>query len=122
MSDMKYKELDAREIGRRVRLRRELLELSREQLAERSDLSVGFISEIEYGKKGMSIETLYSLSKALNVSADYFLVGKIYDIEEDEEMIRFREEINATLEKCTKEQLRGVSQIIRIYEDGSRMK
>ncbi|MBQ8563096.1 MAG: helix-turn-helix transcriptional regulator [Firmicutes bacterium] len=119
--EYKLKELDVREMGRRVRLRRELMELSRDQLAEKIDVSAQFIYDIEYGHKGMSIQTLYKLSQALEVSADYFLAGKVY-ASDDEEVVRFREEIRSTLDKCNAQQLKGVSQIVRIFEDGTRMK
>ena len=121
MAKFEVKELDIKEMGRRVRLRRELQELSRDQLAEQIDVSSQFIADIEYGHKGMSIQTLYKLSQVLNVSADYFLAGKMYGAEDDEAM-RFREEIRSTLDKCSAEQLKGVSQIVRIFEDGTRMK
>ena len=121
MARFEVKELDIKEMGRRVRLRRELQELSRDQLAEQIDVSSQFIAAIEYGHKGMSIQTLYKLSQVLNVSADYFLAGKMYGAEDDEAM-RFREEIRSTLDKCSAEQLKGVSQIVRIFEDGTRMK
>ncbi len=121
MAEYTLRELDIREMGRRVRLRRELLDLSRDQLAEKIDVSGQFIADIEYGHKGMSIQTLYKLSQAMNISADYFLAGKIYG-EDDEEAMRFREEIRSTLDKCNAQQLKGVSQIVRIFEDGTRMK
>ena len=121
MTEYRLKELDVKEMGRRVRLRRELLEMSRDQLAEKIDVSVQFIYDIEYGHKGMSIQTLFKLSQALEVSADYFLAGKVYG-EDDEEALRFREEIRSTLDKCSAQQLKGMSQIVRIYEDSTRIK
>ena len=121
MTDYEVRELDIKEMGRRVRLRREMQDLSRDQLAERIDVSGQFIADIEYGHKGMSIQTLHKLCQALKVSADYFLAGKQYG-DADDEAMRFREEIQSTLDKCSVEQLKGVSQIVRIYEDGTRMK
>lgn len=121
MTEYTLKELDIKEMGRRVRLRRELLGWSRDQLAEKIDVSGQFIADIEYGHKGMSIQTLYKLSQALNVSADYFLAGKVYE-KDDEEAMRFREEIRSTLDKCSTRQLKSVSQIVRIFEDETRMK
>ena len=117
MVEYQTKELDIMEMGRRVRLRREFLGLSRDELANLVDVSSQFIADIEYGHKGMSIQTLYKMSRALHISADYFLAGKVYP-----ETQRFREEIHSTLEKCSKEQLKSVSQIVRIYEDDTRMK
>ena len=79
MTENREKVLNQKEIGRRVRLRREHLGLSREQLAEKIDVSNQFIADIEYGNRGMSLETLYKMSKILKTSADYFLAGKIYE-------------------------------------------
>lgn len=121
MAENREKVLNQKEIGRRVRLRRDYFGLSREQLAEKIEVSNQFIADIEYGNRGMSLETLYKMSQVLQISADYFLAGKIYE-EEDEEAALFREEINAALDKCSKAQLKDVSQMIRIYEGSDRIK
>lgn len=64
------------EIGERVRLRRQVLGLSREQLSEMLDISALFLGYIESGAKGMSLTTLRKMCKSLCVSADYLLIGK----------------------------------------------
>ena len=64
------------QIGQRVRGQREYLRLTRDELAEKLDVSVNFCSDIELGKKGMSLETLIKMSQALHVSTDYILLGK----------------------------------------------
>lgn len=69
--------LDNLAIGNRVRMRREALRWTREQLAEKADISVSFASGIELGTKGMSANTLYKLSRALGISADYLLFGEL---------------------------------------------
>ena len=120
MAEKKEKALNQKEIGRRVRLRRDLFGLSREQLAEKIEVSYQFIGDIEYGNRGMSLETLYKMSQVLEISADYFLAGKNCE-EDDEETALFRDEINSALDNCSKEQLKDVSQLIRIIE-GGRMK
>ena len=83
-------------------------------------LSSGVVKSPDFTME-LLYQTLYKLSQVLNVSADYFLAGKMYGAEDDEAM-RFREEIRSTLDKCSAEQLKGVSQIVRIFEDGTRMK
>ena len=50
--------LNLTEMARRVRERRENLKMSREELAERIDVSPQFVAEIDYGKKGVSTKTL----------------------------------------------------------------
>lgn len=64
------------EIGERVRLSRTSLGLSRDKLAELLGISTLFLGYIECGQRGMSINTLHNLCNALNVSADYILLGK----------------------------------------------
>ena len=53
------KELNQKEIGRRIRTIRDSKGLTREVLAEMVDVSSQFIADVEYGNKGMSIKTLF---------------------------------------------------------------
>ena len=62
-------------IGKRIRKQRELLGLTREELAEKIDVTPKFCSDIELGVKGMSIPTLSRLSHVLCLSTDYILYG-----------------------------------------------
>lgn len=68
-----------KQIGYRIRKQRELLGYTREQLAEKLEVSPKFCSDIEIGAKGMSIETLCKISKELPLSTDYILFGKTYN-------------------------------------------
>lgn len=45
-------------------------------LAEKLNVSTLFISYIECGQKGMSLETLQKLCRTLHVSSDYILLGE----------------------------------------------
>ena len=65
------------EIGERIRKIRTGMGLSREELSEMIGISALFLGFIECGQRGMSISTLMSLSRILNVSTDYILTGKI---------------------------------------------
>lgn len=51
---------------------RKKLNLTQEQLAEKSDLSVSYIKQIEAGKefKNMTFNTCYKLSKALDINLE----------------------------------------------------
>lgn len=64
------------EIGQRVRAARQNANITREMLAEKLNVSTLFISYIECGQKGMSLETLLKLCRTLNVSSDYILFGE----------------------------------------------
>lgn len=61
-------------LGKRVRIRRMVLEFTQEGLAERIGVCTSFIGHIERGSRKLSVETLYALCKALDTSAD-FLMG-----------------------------------------------
>lgn len=65
-----------KEAGKRIRSLREYQHFTREKLAEYADTSVQFIADIECGRKGMTTYTLYKISNALHVSADYIIYGK----------------------------------------------
>ena len=67
------KELNV-QIGKRVGKVRRERGLSQNQLAERLGVSTLFVSYIECGQKGMSIDTLIHMCGALHVSSDYLLL------------------------------------------------
>lgn len=64
------------EVGRRIRNIREDMNLTREQLAEKIEASARFLSCVENGQSGISLETLQKLSVSLHVSTDYLLFGR----------------------------------------------
>lgn len=60
-------------IGPAVRVRRKELKLTLKELADRSGLSVAFISQVERGKTAPSIISLLQISEALGVNVNYFV-------------------------------------------------
>jgi len=64
-------------IGKRLRKQREKLNMTREEFAEKACISPQFLAEIENGKKGMSVTTLYKICNSYNLSADYLLFGRL---------------------------------------------
>lgn len=65
----------AKNIGKRIRARREELGFTREQLAEKADLSVQFLADIETGRSNMTTVSLSKLATALDLSCDYIVFG-----------------------------------------------
>lgn len=63
------------QIGQRVKEARLARNLTREQLAEKLEISALFMGYIECGQKGMSLSTLQNLCFTLGISADYILLG-----------------------------------------------
>jgi len=64
-----------KEIGGRINTRRKELGLTQEELAERMEVSIQMISNVELGKKAIRPENLIKLCNALNTSADYIWRG-----------------------------------------------
>lgn len=109
--------LDLVAMGKRIRSTREARKLTREELAEKVELSPQFIADVEYGNKGVSISTLYQLAQVLNVSADYFLSGKVYDFDNNDTAAKTCEDINELLKSFDMDALEGFREISRIYVD-----
>ena len=63
-------------IGRRIQQSRERAGLTQEELAERIDRSTQFISTIERGLAGPSLETVIHLCEVLGTSAEWLLRGR----------------------------------------------
>ena len=65
--------MDKLNMGNRIKEIRKRNGLTQEQLAERLDLSVEFVGQIERGLKLPSMQVFIRLIEVLNVSADYLL-------------------------------------------------
>lgn len=68
--------VDLVEIGKRIQGRRKQMGLTQEQLADKMDVSIQMVSNLERGNKSVRIENLIKLSEILNISTDYILTGK----------------------------------------------
>ncbi len=72
-----------KEIGERIYIRRRGLKLTQEEVAEKMNVSIQMISNLELGKKAIRPENLVKISSILNVSTDYILTGKKSDMKSD---------------------------------------
>lgn len=71
MADEKF----LKEMGARISDRRKQLGLTQEHVAEKMNVSVQMISNLEQGKKAIRPENLAKLCSVISVSADYILSG-----------------------------------------------
>ena len=63
----------------RIRTAREAMGYTREQFAEKLDVSVSYLAELERGRTGFSVKTLVKACGILGLSADYVLFGEERD-------------------------------------------
>lgn len=69
---------DMKECGKRIQQLRIQQGYTQEKLAQGVNVDRSFMSLIESGKRGCSIDLLVQLSCLLNVSLDYLVLGKEY--------------------------------------------
>jgi transcriptional regulator with XRE-family HTH domain len=65
----------AEQLGLNIRVSRTRRQLTQEGLADAAELHPTYISEIERGKRRISVETLLKIAKALNCSVSELLDG-----------------------------------------------
>ena len=99
------------EVGRRIREIREYQHFTREQLSEKANISIQFLSDIENGYKSMTVLTIINLAKALNISTDYILLGKSSSDNSNE-----RDEIISNLlAALPEEKKQSIEELIRLF-------
>ena len=104
------KERELREIGMRIQICRKQRGYTQEILAEKMNVSIQMISNLERGNKAIRIDNLIKLSEILNISTDYILTGKetLHDISKQASDIeklcqKDRKMIEMLIEYCIKE-------------------
>jgi transcriptional regulator with XRE-family HTH domain len=69
-------ESKAMSIGKRIRKRRQILEMTQQELAEAIGVTPQHISAIEQDKRDPSLSSLGKLAEELGVTIDYLVTGK----------------------------------------------
>ncbi|MBO6244443.1 MAG: helix-turn-helix transcriptional regulator, partial [Clostridia bacterium] len=72
--------VDYENVGNKIRERRNFLKVTQENLANDINVSASFISDIENGRRKMSLETMIKISIALKTSLDYFVLDNVKDV------------------------------------------
>ena len=93
--------MDTQEIknifGRNVKYFRYQRQLSQAALAEKADISITFLSNIERGIMFPKVETLSRLTKSLDVKVSELFISDLIPKEQNEMMNRFTKDIKGTL-------------------------
>lgn len=99
----------AKDIGARIAQRRKELGWTQEQAAEKADLSQQFFACVERGIKNIRAESIIKISKSMDISADYLLMGKCTNID--------RSNITKLFNELDHTQLMLLEKIIKNYID-----
>ncbi len=105
------KELDYTALGIRIRQARKERHVTQEQLGELCELSTAHIGHIERGTRIPSIDTLFRIAQALDVSMDYLIFDSIAP---DENLFTT---INSILQGKDKRKVKTFMTIVRALSD-----
>lgn len=97
------------EIGARIFEVRKKRRITQEELAEKMDVSIQMISNLERGKKAVRPENIVKLCEVLSVSADYILLGVMSDSEIDDILKKYR--------ALPREKQEAVEKIITLFSE-----
>lgn len=101
------KENTLKVIGQNIKRIRLLKNLTQEELAEKLDKSINFISLIERGESGISIATIIDICNALQINSDELFNGLI-----DKQVVTDDEFITNSLNMFNREDKKIVKAII----------
>ena len=100
-----------KDMGKRISARRKAFGLTQEQVAEKMDVSVQMISNLELGRKAIRPENLIKISTILQVSTDYLLFGHGSRSEVSE--------IASKIQSLSAEQQAAIGQIVDLFLDSN---
>ena len=86
-------------IGKRIKQARIERKISQEELAEKLNFSISFLSRLETGRSQINLKRLIQVSKILDVTTDFLLSGS-----ETESKNYLSKEFSDVLEKCNSNQ------------------
>ncbi len=70
---MQYKDL-CLNIGLKIKFFRQSIHLTQAQLAEKLEMDVRYLSDIECGKKNITLKTLHKISETLGINPVEFFI------------------------------------------------
>lgn len=102
--------MNGENFGKRLKIARIKKGYTQEKLAEKTDTSTSYISDIERGVKTPSLSTFIELISALDISADYILQGTL-----DSGKKYLYDEVSVKLDKLTPQQRQFIIDFIDLY-------
>lgn len=104
-------------IGKRIKNLRIEKKMKQEQLADKLDISVAYMSRIERGNGKINLKRLIQISEILKVSPSYLLTGSNVASKD-----YLKQDFYQVLEKCTPEQQKLIYQISELVSKTNILK
>lgn len=99
-------------IGKRIKEHRQRRNLTQEMLAELIEMSPGYMSLIETGRKKASLETLLSICRVLSITLNELLTGNQIPLDTD-----YNLEIAELMSGCNEYERRIVYEIMKTVRE-----
>ena len=93
-------------IGERIKNARKACNMTQENLSEKMDVSIAFLSRIERGSSQINLKRLTQIAEILNVSPGYLLIGSNTKSKD-----YLKGDFNEILRKCNPQQQKLILQI-----------
>lgn len=107
--------IDYNIMGERIKKARLEKQLTQENIAEKLDVSVAFLSRIERGSSHINLKRLQQLCSILDVSEGYLLSGTSEDSKN-----YLNKDFQELLEKCTPEQLKLIYNLAKTVVESEK--
>ncbi len=102
--------MDKNILGSRIRSARKEKGFTQEALAEKVDISLAYMGEIERGVKYPSMNVFIKLVEVLDVSADYLMRDKL-----ETGKVHVFNDITRKMEHLKPKQVNAISELIDVY-------
>ena len=103
------------EIGERLKNARIASKMSQQELANKANVSLPHISDIEHGKKSMKLITFIKIIEALQVSADSILRADVPAVNR-----LYQNEFSQIVEDCSPAEIESLKRIVLQVKDTMR--
>lgn len=104
--------LDYTIIGQRIRQARLAKNYTQDELSEKLDVSIAFLSRVERGSSHINLKRLHQLCNLLDVSEGYILNGASSDSEN-----YLTQEFNDLIKSCTADKQRLIYKVAKIIAE-----
>lgn len=74
--------IDFNLIGKRIKIKRKEAKITQEKLAEKIDVTVGYVSQCERGISKINLEKLSEIADILNCDISYFVTESVIESKE----------------------------------------
>lgn len=99
---------DLKAVGKRIQKARRSVGMSQVALAEKLDISVSHLSDIENGKSNYGVEIFMAITEALQISADALLRTSVPAVQ-----TVYEDEVRGILDGCSAEDQEALLRVLR---------